>query len=87
MGEPPGPTARSSAMSIAPPRPPPSMTTSQSCLLSRLSQGETHVSLVHSVPPFGPRHITQVCKRACEFVTRCADVQLGFWSHALRYKV
>ncbi|PNW70794.1 hypothetical protein CHLRE_17g734300v5 [Chlamydomonas reinhardtii] len=23
-------------------------------------QGETHVSLVHSVPPFGPRHITQV---------------------------
>ncbi|KAG2490023.1 hypothetical protein HYH03_011488 [Edaphochlamys debaryana] len=23
-------------------------------------QGETHMSLVHSVPPFGPRHITQV---------------------------
>lgn len=24
-------------------------------------QGETHFSLVHSVPPFGSRHITQVC--------------------------
>ncbi len=23
-------------------------------------QGETHMSLVHSVPPFGPKHITQV---------------------------
>lgn len=24
-------------------------------------QGETHLSLVHSVPPFGKRHITHVC--------------------------